>query len=224
MEGEPTSSGGIPPDHHDPAGWQRLVEALHPAAMLLRVESRMSSALKKQISPEDIWQETLLCAWRDRAQLEWRGLPAFRQWLMEIAENRIRDAAERFSAAKRNAVREQPLGFGVDPSNQESANPAFELPARGKTPPSVAVHVEQAQVMREALQALPEIYREVLRLRLFEEWERERIALHLGLSIPAVKHRIRLGAALYREQLALVMSSRRSIAPGAHGPEPRRDR
>lgn len=189
---------------------QSLLERLNPAAMLVRVESRMSAELRQAMSPEDIWQETLLYAWRDRAQLVWRGLPEFRAWLMEIAENRIRDAVERFAAAKRDRSREQGLVRGADQSGHGTAG--LEPPARTKTPSSAAAHSEQALVMREALAALPEIYRDVLRLRLFEEWERERIARELGLTIPAVKHRIRLGAALYREKLAIAMSSRGATA------------
>lgn len=203
------------PSREDPVEWQRVVEALNPAAMLFRVDSRMSPSLKQQVSAEDIWQETLLCAWRDRAQLVWRGLPEFRAWLMEIAENRIRDAVERHAAAKRDVGREQGGLRGGDHSSTGSA--ALDPPARTKTPSSAAVHAEQALVMRQALEALPEIYREVLRLRLFEEWDRERIAAELGLSIPAVKHRIRLGAVLYRQKLAQVMSSR-ATAAGMHEP------
>jgi RNA polymerase sigma-70 factor (ECF subfamily) len=193
-------------DASDPDQWQRLVEAINPAAMLVRVESRMGPKLLQQISPEDLWQETLLCAWRDRGQLVWRGLPAFRAWLMEVAENRIRDAVERFGAAKRHPKRE--LVSGPDAISGASAWQG--VPAAGATPSSAAIHAEQAGILREALEGLPELYREVLRLRLFEEWDRERIASELGLSLPAVKHRIRLGAVLYREKLAHVMSSRAS--------------
>jgi RNA polymerase sigma factor (sigma-70 family) len=217
MDSDAIDDRGFTANPRDPAEWQRLIDAVQPAAMLFRIESRMSSELRQRVASEDIWQETLLCAWRDRDRLDWRGLPAFRQWLIEIAENRIRDAVERQSAAKREAPGRRAVAIdagGWDPStNGMGAN----LPAREKTPPSVAVHVERAQVIREALEGLPEHFREVLRLRLFEEWDRDRIAGHLGLSIPAVKHRIRLGAALYRDRLALVLSSRRSVVAEGRG-------
>lgn len=224
MEESATSAADVPPDLRDPEVWQRLVEQLQPAAMLLRVESRMSSWLKRRLSAEDVWQETLLCAWRDRAHFAWRGLPAFRSWLMDIAEHRIRDATDRFAAAKRDSGHEQHVGRIADDSDRGGADHSLDVPSRAKSPPSAAVHCEQAQLMREALQALPDIYREVLRLRLFEEWERERIAQHLGLSIPAVKHRIRIGATLYRGKLALLMSSRRSLAAEPRRTEPSSER
>ncbi|MFT4515704.1 MAG: hypothetical protein ACI91B_004423, partial [Planctomycetota bacterium] len=30
--------------------------------------------LRAEITPEDIWQETLWCSWRHREQQEWRNL------------------------------------------------------------------------------------------------------------------------------------------------------
>jgi RNA polymerase sigma factor (sigma-70 family) len=177
----------------------------------------MSPALKQRITAEDIWQETLLCAWRDRERLSWRGFPAFRSWLMEIAENRIRDEVERLAAAKRDGGH---LGLPVRSLDRSSRSDG-DAPARSKSPSSAAVHAEQALVMRQTLEELPELYREVIRLRLFEEWDRERIASELGLSVTTVKHRIRLGAGLYRELLARVYSSRRPFSDGIT--EPRRD-
>ncbi|MEQ1894056.1 MAG: sigma-70 family RNA polymerase sigma factor [Planctomycetota bacterium] len=196
----PTVAGPL-----DAEAFQRRLDELNPAAMLVRVESRMSAALRARVTPEDLWQETLLCAWRDRASFVWRGPTEFRSWLLEIAEHRIHDLVERLGAAKRDAGREPlPLRAGDPDSHASGLDPA----ANGKTPSSAAAHAEEAVILREALASLPELYREVLRLRLFEEWDRDRIARELGLSLPAVKHRIRLGAVLYREKLAQVMSSR----------------
>ena len=64
--------------------WSRRIEAVGPASMLVVIGWRMSDALKKRMAPEDIWQETLLHAWRDRARFEWRGIKSFRVWLLKI--------------------------------------------------------------------------------------------------------------------------------------------
>jgi RNA polymerase sigma factor (sigma-70 family) len=193
------------PDLEDASQWQAVIERLDPAAMLVRIEARMGTALRQWFTAEDLWQETLLCAWRDRAQLEWRGLPAFRAWLIGIAEHRIRDAAERIAAAKRSggALRSHALD-ARDPASEPGE---ARWPGREQSPPSAVAHLERAQAMRAALEGLPELYREVLRLRLFEEWDRERISAHLGLSLAAVKHRIRLGAIAYRNSLARILST-----------------
>jgi DNA-directed RNA polymerase specialized sigma24 family protein len=58
----------------------------------------MSRSLKARLRPEEILQESLLHAWRDRRQAEWRGLRAFRSWLLSIIDNRIRVVAVRESA------------------------------------------------------------------------------------------------------------------------------
>ncbi len=57
--------------------------------------------LKRQLSAEDIWQETLCMAWRDREKHRWQGPRSYRGWLLAIAKNRIRDAADRMDAKKR---------------------------------------------------------------------------------------------------------------------------
>jgi RNA polymerase sigma factor (sigma-70 family) len=220
VEPESIEDGGASADIRDPSDWQRLIDAVHPAAMLFRIESRMSPALRARVSSEDIWQETLLCAWRDRERLEWRGLPAFRQWLIGIAENRIRDAVERQTAAKRDASWERPMATVAAASERSTAGEDLGVPAGEMSPPSFAIHMERAQMIREALDGLPDHYREVLRLRLFEEWDRDQIADHLSLSISAVKHRIRLGAALYRDRLAFLLSSCQSVLAGRHTPGP----
>jgi RNA polymerase sigma factor (sigma-70 family) len=214
---------GFTANPRDPSDWQRLIDAIHPAAMLFRIESRMSPSLKGRVSSEDIWQETLLCAWRDRERLEWRGLPAFRQWMIEIAENRIRDAVDRQSAAKRDAPGQRSVAMAAAVSDRSTSGSDPGPPAREMTPPSIAIHAERAQLIRDALDGLPEHYREVLRLRVFEEWDRDRIAGHLGLSIAAVKHRIRLGAALYRDRLTFLLSSRQSTLADGRGRAALRD-
>jgi RNA polymerase sigma-70 factor (ECF subfamily) len=190
----------------DSEDWKRLLDEIPSAPMLVRISHRMGTALRGQATPEDIWQDTLLCAWRDRKTCQWRGLREFRNWLMEIAENRIHDAVERLQTQKRDAGRERSLSRPGDTGNKLEST--FEPRSPSKSPSSAAAQAELAVLMREALDGLPPIYREVLRLRLFEEWERERIATHLGLSLAAVKHRIRLGAKLYRDRLAFARSTR----------------
>lgn len=174
--------------------WDDLIESLNPAALILRIESRMSPAVRNRLSPEDIWQETLLHAWRDRERFEWQGLPSFRRWILQIAENRIRDAFDRFSSLRQGGNN---ATFDV---HANSSTPGI-LPFESATPSRVASASETAAAMRDALDSLPDLVREVVRRRVFEEHSHERIANDLGLSSAAVKHRLRSGCALYRERL-----------------------
>ncbi|RJP39829.1 MAG: sigma-70 family RNA polymerase sigma factor [Phycisphaerales bacterium] len=182
-----------------PRTWDDLVEALQPASMLLVIERRMSVALRQRIEPEDIWQETLLQAWRDRRQCEWRGLKSFRSWLLSIADHRIRDAAVYHDARKRGGGRAQVAlaGGGADESNGS----AWAGPVASTTPSRVALQKEQAAAMRAALEALPDGLREVVWMRLFEQLPIDEVAARLEIGPSAVRHRFRKGAELYQERL-----------------------
>jgi RNA polymerase sigma factor (sigma-70 family) len=173
----------------------------------------MSDALKRTSTPEDIWQETLLHAWRDRERCEWHGIGSFRNWLLQIAVNRIRDAADRAGADKRGGSGAVALQARVDGSRSTAGSALDAALVQSTTPSRIAWHKEQADAMRAAIQALPELVREVVRLRLFEERSPDEIALELGISHAAAKHRLRQGSALYRERLAARLASHPSSFP-----------
>jgi DNA-directed RNA polymerase specialized sigma24 family protein len=79
---------------HD--AWRRLIDAVGPAWLLVAIRARMSAALIRRYEPDDVLQDTLLHAWRDRRRCTWQGVRAFRAWLLEIAGNydQILDATD----------------------------------------------------------------------------------------------------------------------------------
>lgn len=196
-----------------PVAWNRLIESVKPASLLLVIERRMSSGLKGVQTPEDLLQDALLHAWRDRHQFEWRGLGSFRSWLLGIIDHRIHDAADRCSAQKRDAggpvVAFSALGgAGATTTSAESG-----FPASSTTPSRLASYREQAEVMRRALDGLPEEFREIVGLRLFEQRPLEEIAARLGVGVEGVRHRFRNGSELYVRRLRAALGPRTSSAP-----------
>lgn len=181
----------------DPYAWANVIEALGPASMLVAIQGRLGKDLERRLQAEDIWQETLLHAWRDRARCLWTDVRGFRRWLLGIVDHRIADARDFFTAQKRTSARERPL---VRPSPFDSGTWHSEL-LRSTTPSRVAVQREQADQMLRALSAVPPELREVLRLRLFDGHTIHEIAEQLGIGESAAKHRYRKGAALYRDNL-----------------------
>lgn len=169
--------------------------AVGEASLLVVIESRMSRALGAVLQPEDVLQETLAHAWRDRDQVEWQGVRAFRRWLIQIAENRIRDTIDRLGAQKRGANREY---VGLPASETQSPD---IMPASSTTPSRSASRREQVDAMRAALQELPDDLRSVVALRLFEELELAEVATRLGIGLSASKHRFRKGLQLYQRVL-----------------------
>jgi RNA polymerase sigma-70 factor (ECF subfamily) len=186
-------------------GWDRLIEAIGPASLLTVIELRMSPALKRRCLPEDIFQEALLHAWRDRARHEWRGLKCFRNWLLTIIDHRICDLADQTQAQKRGGGAASVQLADLTDSAGAASSP---LPWDSTTPSRLAVYREQAEAMQAALADLPDDVREVVRLRLLEQLRVEEIAQRLGLGVSAVRHRFRKGAELYQQALVAELGTR----------------
>jgi RNA polymerase sigma factor (sigma-70 family) len=195
--GQSSSADDNPLQSKDPSAWARIVEAVGPASILLVIDGRMGPELRRKVAAEDVWQDTLLHAWRDRDQCEWTGVQGFRRWLLGIADNRIRDARDFFGAAKRSGRREQQ----IERPTTGTGSTWHNEPVRTTTPSRMAVHREQAEQMRRALGELPQELRDVLQLRLFESLMMEEVADRLGIGLSAAKHRYRKAAAQYRARL-----------------------
>ena len=176
------------------------------------IGARMSAALRARITAEDVLQETLLQAWRDQGQCEWRGMAEFRRWLLQIAENRIRGLADLENAGKRGGGRQQvPLERGAD----STVGMPGLVPIASTTPSRVAVAKEHAELMRSALASLPAELVDIVRLRLFEEESSEVIAARLGLGVDAVQYRFRRGLAIYHARLRTLLGMEGSRSPVA---------
>lgn len=177
----------------DPAQWDRLIDAIEPASMLLAIRGRMGPAVRDRYLEEDVWQDVLLQAWRARQQVEWRGHGAFRRWLLQIAENCVRGLLDHDRAQKR--------GGGVAPQPLSRGHSEFAGPTDSTTPSRVAADRELAAHMEQVLAELQPEDRDVLRLRSFESLSLEETAARLGLSLSAVRHRFRRGVTAFEHRL-----------------------
>jgi RNA polymerase sigma-70 factor, ECF subfamily len=192
--------------HRDAAAWSQLVAALDQDTMIALIGSWMGSTLRQSATPEDIWQETLALAWRDRAAHDWRGMSAFRAWLRGIATNRIRDTAERAAAQKRGG------GQRLESfSNDSQRSDDGILPAITTTPSREAGRHERARVLREALESLDDEYRDLVRMCLFEEMSVPMAARQLGMADSTAYRRLMRGAAVFRARI------REVLGPGTTG-------
>ncbi len=172
---------------------------MNPAAMQVVIGSSMSKKLREHCSPEDIWQETLTHAWRDRAQHRWEDPNAFRAWLFEIARNRIREMARGLSAEKRGAG-ERTAKFS-ELATGSTTSVAAKLALDSQTPSRIVSKDERQAMTREAVAALPPELGEIVRMHLLEEQTMEAIAEKLGIGVSAAWHRFRKGS----EMLARIL-------------------
>lgn len=206
----------LPPAANSPGAWDELVESIGPASILVIIDSRMSTGLKRRLAPEDIWQESLLHAWRDRHQYTHTGPKGFRSWLLTIVDHRIHEAVVREGAQKRGGgLTETPLSNLVGSRDAGGGNSQPPCPLSSTTPSRVAIYREQAEAMRAALEGLPDDLQAVVRSRLFEQRTLEQTAADLGVTLAAVRYRFARGVEAYREALHAHFASRSQSVTGA---------
>lgn len=142
-----------------------------------RLRAFIRRRVRNDAVADDLVQETLLKVYRSRAAL--RDGTRLEAWLYQIARGTIIDHYRR-------------------------QRPEAELPAAiaAEQPDEVAaLRAQVIRTMRRFLDELPAAYREPVRLAELEGLPLARIALRLGLSLTAVKSRVRRGRALLRRKL-----------------------
>jgi RNA polymerase sigma factor (sigma-70 family) len=182
------------PPHLDPTSWSRLIDGLDVATILVVIARWVGGNARADIAIEDIWQDTLCMAWRDRQQHQWSNLAKYRAWLLGIARNRVREAIRAAGRTKRGGAtataRFGDLG-GIDSVDGY-------LPPRSTTPSRVASNLERARVLGRALETLPPALQDVVRLRVFEELSAQATAAQLDIPLSTCKHRFLRGLQEYR--------------------------
>jgi RNA polymerase sigma-70 factor (ECF subfamily) len=145
---------------------------------------------------EDLVQETLLRAWRSRADLERQEW--FRAWAYKIATNACLDKI------KRDGRRLPSLGSFRDmPWLQPYPDRLLEEIAPVEEEPDAALVSREtiALTFIAVIQLLPPRQRAVLILRDVLDWPANKVAELLELSVPAVNSALQRARATLREQL-----------------------
>ncbi|MFZ4572819.1 MAG: RNA polymerase sigma factor [Phycisphaerales bacterium] len=182
----------------DPGEWDRLMQAVNPASLLVAVQMRLGPALAARYQPEDILQEALFSAWRDRLRHNWTGVRGFRAWLLTTIEFRIRDLADHVATVKRG-------GRAFQHSLSVPETPEI---IQSTTASRIAGYRQEASAVLEALRSLPVDQADLIRLRLIEQMTIPDIARHLSLGESAVQHRFRKAAEAYQTRLAAISAQR----------------
>jgi RNA polymerase sigma-70 factor (ECF subfamily) len=153
----------------------------------------LMSLLRNEAEAEDAAQETAIKVYLNLKNF--RGDSQFRTWVLSIARNeglgRIRKTGTR---------REDSLDAGTDEQTGDYT-PAI-LTSWREVPSEALEQKELGALLRQAIDGLPEIYRNVVLLRDIEEMDVRETAGALGISEGAVKVRLHRARALLQRELA----------------------
>ena len=160
-----------------------LQELLAESVPWLAPKLSIASKWSRAISREDVIQVTFLEAYLRIRTLREPKFASFRAWLARIAENNLTDAVRALERDKRPESRGR-VTLGADGESSRTL-----LARLAADEPSIASHLgaqEQLASLVEAVDALPETYRRVIRALDLEERPVREVADELGRSPGAV--------------------------------------
>ncbi len=150
--------------------------------MLARI--RMRGWLQGKLDASDLVQETFLAAHKHFDNFRGSTEAEFVSWLRKILASRISAAIRYFVETKR---RDAQLERRLEEELEQTSRVVHNL-ASGQTSPSQhAIQAERALLLADAMESLPEHYREVILLHDFEGLNYPDIAQRTGRSAEAVR-------------------------------------
>ena len=156
----------------------------------------ISFLIRKMIRNEedvaDLTQDTFVKAFNALPRFKFEY--PFSRWIYKIASNRCIDHLRR--------KRFQEVSLDQPIVTRDGGELSMDPPDMGPVPDDQLLARERAQMLREALETLPEKYRTVIRMRHEEELDYQEIADKLGHPLGTVKaHLFRARKMLYKKLL-----------------------
>jgi RNA polymerase sigma-70 factor (ECF subfamily) len=152
-------------------------------ALLARLQ--INRRLQGKADPADLVQETFLEAHRNFPRFRGHSAGEFVAWLRQILAGRLGLLVRRYFGTKGRDVRlERELGADIDQSSRALDG---ALVAPHSSPSQQAARREQGVLLADALDRLPEDYREVIVLRHLEALPFAEVAGRLGRSEDSVQ-------------------------------------
>jgi RNA polymerase sigma-70 factor (ECF subfamily) len=173
-----------PPSPPPPDLQALLVRHLPAVEGYLRL--RMGPLLRAKESAADLAQSVAAGAMAALAQFEYRGEAAFRQWLFARAQHKLQEHARHFQQARRDALREQPVG-------DESRLPLLESFRQLATPSRELAIAESIAAIERAFDALPAEWQEAIALHRLGGLSHAQVAAQMGKSEGAVRNLVYRG-------------------------------
>jgi RNA polymerase sigma-70 factor (ECF subfamily) len=162
----------------------QLFEAFRPFMRVVHSPALEWKQLRPKISESDLFQETFATAFEEFQQFRGQSPEELLAWLERILRRLTLNHFRRFKQGKRDVRREISLHAPDAPDS-----PRDPVDAHNESPLDAAIHKENGESVRAAIERLPEEYRSVLQLVYKERQEFDAIAVQLGISQAAVRKR-----------------------------------
>lgn len=150
------------------------------------------SYMKNEADAEDVAQEAFVRGFKSLASF--RAEARFSTWLISITLNEARSRLRRKSLVRMDSL-------DTPPDEDQNVSPALMRDWR-EIPSEVLERGEIRQLLQEAIEQLPDIYRQVFLLRDVEEMNINETAEALNISIPSVKVRLHRARMMLQKHLA----------------------
>lgn len=152
------------------------------------IEFRLDDRVRGRVDPDDVLQEAYI-------ELA-RRLPEFLQapnvsvfiWMRQLTYQILIGIQRRHFGQKRDPRHEVTHAFSPDP-NATSLSILSAFAEQMTSPSQALMREEELQQLRQMLEGMDEVDREVLALRHFEQLSNNQIAEALGISITAASNR-----------------------------------
>ena len=151
----------------DRDAFERLVSR-DRARLRALVASRVTAHVVLGVDVDDVYQETLLRAFKSLSKLEWRGESSFLRWAGGIAEHVILDLARQRARERETSLEGDVPGSAVSPSRALRRDERFER-------------------LEDSLKRLSPEHREVIVLTRVDRLSFDETAKRMGRSPDAVK-------------------------------------
>jgi RNA polymerase sigma-70 factor, ECF subfamily len=133
---------------------------------------------------EEICQETFLAVIRNLNKFH--GGSRLQTWIFRVATNKTHDYRERQHAAKRGGGQITQSLDAINPDTNNSNEPRSNAPG----PDAILLRMEEAALLRAALDQMGGPCREIIELRYFGELSYEEISNLLQLNVKTVSSRL----------------------------------
>jgi RNA polymerase sigma-70 factor, ECF subfamily len=163
------------------------------------LESKIPRSLQSVLGVEDVLQDTFRQVFRDVRGFQSSTEAAFFAWLRTIADRRLLDMLKSLRRKKRGGQHRKL------PARDKAASSMGELldvlADSGSTPSHAAARREATHALEIALAALPNNYREAIRLRYLQGKSVEEVAAGLGCTPGATRGYLARGRQELRDAL-----------------------